>query len=426
MAITLNQLQPEPQQRVGRVVRKLVVIVAVVLTCVLSAHGTSTEKVLYAFQGVPDGSVPTSSLISDNAGNLYGTTSSGGTYGYGTVFKLSSTSGHWKETVLYSFSGASDGKYPYGGLVLDNAGNLYGTTLNGGLATCLCGAVFKLDPSGVESVILAFNDTDGERPAADLILDAQGNLFGTTSYGGAYGNGSVFELIPGSGGTWTEKVLYSFTSNSGDGSSPYGGLVFDKAGNLYGTTSSGGASGRYGVVFELKRSRNKWNESLLYQFTGGSDGGYPVAGLTFHGGKLYGTTEFGGIGVGVVFELQPVSGGWKETVLYTFQVHKDGNEPHAGLIFDKSGNAYGTTSRGGWRYCSSGCGAIFQLTPTSGGGWQETVLYRFNGRGVGDGEYPQGSRLLRDAKGQFYGTTSAGGGTGCNGIGCGVVFELFP
>jgi uncharacterized repeat protein (TIGR03803 family) len=420
----LTQLQ-QPQ-KVGRMVRKLIAIVAAVLTSVLLAHAASSEKVLYAFKNTPDGSNPGSSLIFDTAGNLYGTTDGGGTNGFGSVFKLSPASGHWHETLLYSFSGTPDGKYPFGGLVIDSAGNLYGTTAEGGNSTN-SGVVFKVDPSGAESVIYSFSGTDGSSPHDGLIFDAQGNLFGTTEFGGAYGNGAVFELMPGSGGAWTEKVLYSFIDNSGDGANPMAGLVLDKAGNLFGTTFSGGIGVGYGVVFELTRSGNNWNENLLYTFTGSSDGGAPLAGLTIHDGNLYGTTVRGGMGGGVVFELKAGSGGWTESVLYTFTGHPDGTEPYAGVIFDKSGNAYGTTAHGGWRYCTIGCGAIFKLAPKSGGGWQETVLYRFNGHGVGDGEYPSGSVLLQDPKGHLYGTASRGGrGTHCYGTGCGVVFELTP
>jgi len=198
------------------------------------------------------------------------------------------------------------------------------------------------------------------------------------------------------------------------------------AGNLYGTTEGGGNSPYDGIVFELKHSGNAWSESILYSFTGGSDGGRPFAGLTIRDGNLYGTTISGGSGGGgVVFELQPSSTGWTETVLYAFKGHPDGANPEAGVIFDQSGNLYGTTSFGGWRYCQIGCGTVFKLTPKSGGGWQETVLYRFNGRGVGDGENSDAG-LLQDAKGHLYGTTSVGGGAKSCPFGCGVVFELSP
>ncbi|HXR14712.1 MAG TPA: choice-of-anchor tandem repeat GloVer-containing protein [Terriglobales bacterium] len=429
MAIKLTQLRFD-YHKLWRTVFNSVISMAVVLTWVCGAKAAGTEKVLYSFRGTPDASIPTSNLISDDAGNLYGTTARGGIsdgyYGNGTVFKLSAVSGHWRETILYKFTGGSDGKEPSSGLIRDSAGNLYGTTQQGGSSSCGCGVVFKVDPSGAETVLYSFTATDGEYPTGGLIFDSHGDLFGTTTNGGTYGNGAVFELIPSSGGTWTEQVLYSFTNNSGDGATPVGGVVMDNAGNLYGATETGfNSSSINGIVFELKHSGSSWTESILYTFTGGSDGGRPFAGVTIRDGKLYGTTVSGGIGAGVVFELQPGSSGWTETVIYTFKGHPDGASPEAGVIFDKSGNLYGTTSNGGWRYCFVGCGTIFKLTPKSGGAWQETVLYHFNGRGVGDGENPEAS-LLRDAKDNIYGTTSLGGGAKSCPVGCGVVFELFP
>jgi uncharacterized repeat protein (TIGR03803 family) len=424
MAIALNHLQLQHQPKAGRAAWAIT-MVAVGLTSVLCAHAASSEKVLETFQGV-NGSFPESTLISDKAGNLYGTTTGGGVQGFGTVFKLSPESGHWRETILHRFSGTPDGKSPIGALVMDGAGNVYGTAPSGGNSTN-SGIVFKVDPSGTESVIYSFSESDGAAPYCALILDSKGDIFGTTQSGGAYGNGTVFELMPGSGGTWTQKVLYSFTDNSGDGANPYAGVVMDEAGNLYGTTYSGGSGVGNGVVFELQPSGDNWNESLLYTFTGGSDGGAPFGGLTIHGGDLFGTTVRGGIGAGVVFELTPGSGGWSESVAYTFTGHPDGEEPGAGVIFDKAGNAYGTTVHGGWRYCAIGCGTIFKLAPKSGGGWQETVLYRFNGRGVGDGEYPAGGILLGNSKDQLYGTASDGGSRAhCYRRGCGIVFELTP
>jgi uncharacterized repeat protein (TIGR03803 family) len=403
--------------------------VALALTWVYGANAASTEEVLYSFHGTPDASIPTSNLISDDAGNLYGTTARGGIsdgyYGNGTVFKLSPASGHWRETILYKFSGGSDGKYPSSGLIRDSAGNFYGTTSQGGSSSCGCGVVFEVDASGTLSVLYSFTQTGGEYPSGGLIFDARGDLFGTTQNGGAYGNGVVFELIPSSDGSWTEKVLYSFTNNSGDGANPETGVVRDNAGNLYGTTSYGGNNPGDGTVFELRHSGSGWTESILYSFTGGADGSRPFAGLTIHDGKLYGTTIAGGGGEGVVFELQSGSSGWTEAVIYAFKGHPDGASPEAGVIFDKSGNLYGTTYSGGWRYCFIGCGTIFKLTPKSGGGWQETVLYHFNGRGVSDGENSEAS-LLRDAKGHLYGTTPVGGAAKRCPSGCGVVFELSP
>jgi len=428
MAMMLTQLQFK-RQSFWRTVFNAIITVALALTWVCGANAASTEQVLYSFHGTPDASIATSNLISDDAGNLYGTTARGGIsdgyYGNGTVFKLSPASGHWRETILYKFTGGSDGKYPSSGLIRDSAGNFYGTTSQGGSSSCGCGVVFKLDPSGTETALYSFTQTDGEYPSGGLIFDAHGDFFGTTSNGGAYGNGVVFELIANSDDTWTETVLYSFTNNSGDGANPETGVVMDNAGNLYGTTESGGNNPGDGIVFELKHSGSSWTESILYSFTGGADGSRPFDGLTIHGSRLYGTTIAGGSGEGVVFELQSGSSGWTETVIYAFKGHPDGASPEAGVIFDKSGNLYGTTDSGGWRYCFIGCGTIFKLTPKSGGGWQETVLYHFNGRGVSDGENPEAS-LLRDAKGHLYGTTSVGGAAKSCPEGCGVVFKLSP
>ena len=308
MAVMLTQLQFE-RHKLWRDVFNAIIIMVVVLTWVCGAKAASTEKVLYSFRGTPNASIPTSNLISDDAGSLYGTTERGGIsdgyYGNGTVFKLSPTSSHWRETILYKFSGGSDGKYPSSGLIRDNAGNFYGTTLEGGSSSCGCGVVFEVDSGGTVTVLYSFTQTDGENPSGGLIFDSRGDLFGTTQNGGAYGNGVVFELIPSSDGSWTEKVLYSFTDNSGDGANPETGVVMDNAGNLYGTTESGGNSPYNGTVFELKHTGSGWTESILYAFTGGADGGRPFAGLTIHKGNLYGTTISGGSGAGVVFELQP-------------------------------------------------------------------------------------------------------------------------
>ena len=253
--------------------------------------------------------------------------------------------------MLYSFTG-SDGSEPFAGLIADSSGNLYGTTQSGG-ASGGHGVVFKLSPSGTETVLHTFTGgSDGGIPRAGLIADTGGNLYGTTAGGGASNAGTVFKLSP----SGTETVLYSFTGS--DGSGPFAGLIADSSGNLYGTTQSGGASGGHGVVFKLSPGGT---ETVLYSFTGGSDGGTPRAGLIADSsGNLYGTTQFGGpgcggVGCGVVFKLSP-SG--TETVLYSF-TGSDGSGPFPGLIADSSGNLYGTTLSGG---ASGGHGVVFKLT----------------------------------------------------------------
>jgi uncharacterized repeat protein (TIGR03803 family) len=345
------------------------------------ADGSWTESVLYSFCSLSkcaDGAVPSASLIFDETGNLYGTAFLGGAHDFGAVFKLTpNADGSWTESVLHTFAGGTDGAYPYANLIFDRTGNLYGTTYGG--ADDL-GTVFKLTPnsdgSWTESVIYNFTGgTDGAWPYASLIFDQTGNLYGATSEGGDRSScvndncGVVFELMPNANGTWTESVLYRFGGKHGEW--PYGGLIFDQAGNLYGTTEFGGNLSQClygcGVVFELTRQKDgSWAESVLYSFSG-RDGRYPLAGLIFDAaGNLYGTTVLGGdhslcggSSCGVVFKLVPNSNGkWIETVLHPF-LDRPGVGPYAGLIFDASGNLYGTTVGDG----TSTFGSVFEITP---------------------------------------------------------------
>jgi uncharacterized repeat protein (TIGR03803 family) len=274
------------------------------------------ETVIHKFTATPDGFFPESLLVEDAAGNLYGTAYLGGTNGLGAVFKIDATG---SETVLYSFTGGSDGCFPDPGVSLDLSGNLYGVTLNGGAGFCDSGAgvVFKLDPAGNETVLHTFGGGDGANPYSVLIFDSEGNLYGTTQNGGTSegcgfsGCGTVFELSPQQNGSWSETVLYSFCSLSecADGERPMSGpLARDFAGNLYGTTLFGGKLDD-GVVFKLDASGN---ETVLHAFTGGSDGAFPVPGLTMDSaGNLYGATDEGGdacapkFTCGVVFEITP-------------------------------------------------------------------------------------------------------------------------
>ncbi|MGB8889401.1 MAG: choice-of-anchor tandem repeat GloVer-containing protein [Candidatus Korobacteraceae bacterium] len=436
--------------KVSGMLKAALTIIAVTLFA-SSARAATRETILHSFNdNGSDGYFPFASLISDAAGNLYGTTEGGGIHscnGFasdcGTVFELSPRQGGgWSEKVLHSFNG-TDGANPEASLIFDAAGNLYGTTASGGIHACNghpnnCGTVFKLSPNShggwTESVLHSFgNGADGIYPVAGLIFDAAGNLYGTTENGGVHNCnggsycGTVFELSPNQGGGWTEKVLHSF-GNGTDGYGPEAGVVFDAAGNLYGTTENGGIHNR-GTVFEMSpRGGGGWSETVLHSFGNGEDGIYPVAGLIFDAaGNLYGTTEEGGIGrecpyggCGTVFELTPTEGGgWTEKNLHNFGVEeRDGTYPSAGLIFDAAGNLYGTTGIGG-AYCSIGCGTVFELTPTGGGDWIETVLHSF-GNGT-DGYYPYSSLIL-DAAGNLYGTTEDGGIHGVYGI----VFEITP
>jgi uncharacterized repeat protein (TIGR03803 family) len=302
----------------------------------------------------------------DSAGNLYGTTYNGGSTGNGTVFKRDAAG---NETVLYSFKGMSngDGANPQAGLVLDSVGNLYGTTTYGGTAGG--GTAFKLDPAGTETVLHSFGAaaTDGTHPIAGLIMDGRGNLYGTTYDGGTQGSGTVFKVDPAG----TETVLHNFTGNNGassnDGGAPYAGLIMDSKGTLYGTTEVGGTGNGSGTVFELAPKSGRVTVLFSSGSVNGSlDGVFPHGELAIDSkGNLYGTTYVGGSTYsGVVFKVVPKTG--QETVLYNFTgINGDGSNPQGALITDSAGKLYGTTTRGGQISggCSSGCGTVFVVTP---------------------------------------------------------------
>jgi uncharacterized repeat protein (TIGR03803 family) len=333
-----------------------------------------------------------SNVIFDSAGNLYGTTQGGGggncaSFGCGTVFELSPASGGtWTFTILYSFTGGTDGQAPAAGLVLDSGGNLYGTTQNGGgSAACAdgCGTVFQLLPAGggtwTETVLHRFSGgIDGSQPVAGLLLDSAGNLYGTAASGGASTAGVVFKLTHSSNG-WNETVLHNFIGT--DGQYPESALIRDSAGRLYGTTAQGGAHSA-GVVYRLAPTSSGWRIALLHDFTGGSDGYLPVGTLTFDAaGSLYGSTQGGGnkkvnLGSGLVYRLSRSGNTWRETVLHTFTGGTDGGLPSAGVTFDAHGNLCGATYGGVPAGCDSfyGCGQIFQLNQ-SAGKWSLGNLY---------------------------------------------------
>ncbi len=353
----------------------------------------------YSFKG-QDGAAPTATLIQDAAGNLYGTASSGGSYGLGVVFKLSTAN---QETVLHTFTGP-DGATPNGKLALDRAGNLYGTTSAGG--TSGLGTVFKIDASGTETVLHSFTgNPDGASPYAGLIIDGSGNLYGTTEAGGTSNSGTVF----GIDANGTEAVLHSFAGEPTDGADPKAGITLDTAGNLYGTTFTGGSHG-YGTVFEIDTANS---ETVLYNFSDLADGANPFGGLTLDAnGVLYGTTENGGKASG----NEPIGGPYLDrpygcckgvvysmdgsafSVLYTFTGGNDGGMPTAALVLS-GGVLYGTTLSGG----PANRGTAFSVTVVTG---SESVLHGFTGKS--DGGTP-GAGLLLDSNGSLYGATEGGG-----------------
>ncbi len=402
-------------------------IVAVTVLGTATRSAAQQESVLYSFE-YTHGSSPNAGVTFDAAGNLYGTTYWGGVDEIGSAFELSpKAGGGWAEKVLHTFGTGTDGSNPsYGGLIFDAAGNLYGETFYGGAYSE--GMVFELSPKAgggwTEKVLHNFgNGTDGSNPVGGLIFDGAGNLYGTAQHGGPYGGGSAFELTPKAGGGWTETVLHNF-GNGTDGSQSSGGVIFDAAGNLYGTTWVGGAYGA-GIVFELTpKAGGGWAEKVLHNFGNGTDAANAQASLIFDAaGNLYSTTSYGGTnGDGTVFELTPkAGGGWFEKVLHSFGSGTDGINPVDGnVIFDAAGNLYGTTFQGGI-YGSSGYdgeGTLFELSPKAGGGWAERVLHNF-GNGT-DGGLPL-SGMIFDAAGNLYGTTAIGGA-----YNQGTVYEVTP
>ncbi len=423
-------------------IRAALTLAAITFSLAVSVQA-QTESILHNFNNGATGGSPFAGLLMDSAGNLYGTTEFGGSPNHpsdqGVVYRLTLSGGHWQETVL--------GDFPMelgtvAGLVQDAAGNLYGVSTYGGVtAPCPafglqgCGTVFELSPTSSgqwkRTQLYAFTGgADGALPLATLVFDAAGNLYGTTGFGGdttcdsPSGCGVVFRLSPGSSGTWTESVLHAFTHVS-DGGLPKGPVVFDTAGNLYGTTAE--SSPGFGIVYELSPTTSgPWTETILYTFTAGADGAEPFGGLIFDpSGNLYGTTyEAGNLadcskqGCGTVYELSPASGGgWTETTIHTFTGGTDGDNPQAGLVRDAAGNLYGTTATGGSTHKA---GIVFELSPGSGGTWTEKILHAFQGPTT-DGQNPGYGPLILDATGNLYSTTAAGGT-----LGYGIVYKIRP
>jgi uncharacterized repeat protein (TIGR03803 family) len=412
------------------------VLLIFTLSLLVAGSLASAQKatVLYSFHtDGKDGYAPYAGLVFDASGNLYGATSTGGVYNGGTIFELSpNVNGGWTRKILHQFTLYGRGGYnPEGNLILDAEGNLYGTTVYGGSLNL--GTVFELVParggSWKEKVLYSFGsyDSDGVLPYAGVTFDAAGNLYGTTVRGGTEclgsGCGTVFELSPTAGGGWKEKILYRFQLNGVDGISPIGGVVLDTAGNLYGTASQGGGpqcvgddgGPGCGTVFKLTPNADgSWTQTVIYAFGGSSsDGIYPYSGLVFDkAGNLYGTTYEGGTSYqGTVFELTPQAGGtWAEEIAHSFRV---GNAPYAGITVDAEGNLYGTTTQS----TTTTGGTVFQLRPNAQGSWSETLLHTFHGN---DGSGPFAGVIL-DKAGNVYGATVYGGANGG-----GTVFKITP
>jgi hypothetical protein len=404
-----------------------------------TSPGAARESILHSFTGSPDGAWPNAGrLVFDRAGNLYGTTITGGSgncryrgkaRGCGVVFELvRAKSGQWNERVLYSFKNLDDGAVPYATLTIDRHGNIYGVTTAGGNRGCPprvwnqpgCGTAFELTHGQAKwrkrTIHVFSGGVDGGHPAAGPVLDSSGNLYGTAHCGGVYscyglgsGAGVFFMLQNNGAGTWRENVLHIFGQERGDGAYPGGDLAPKGARTIYGTTA--------GSVYEMTRTpKSQWRETTLFLFTPNSpDGFLPVGGLVFDAaGNLYGATYGGGNftcsqGCGVVFELTPsASGGWSETVLHTFSGGSDGALPEAGLAMDSHGRLDGTTVNGGDLGCNNGggCGVVFRVRPM-GTASTETVLHTFEG-GTTDGWLPL-SAVTLDTAGDIYGTTQFGG-----------------
>jgi uncharacterized repeat protein (TIGR03803 family) len=416
----------------------LLFLISMVLSLFLPAQPAQAQayQVIHNFTGGADGASPFSGLTIDAAGNLYGTAEEGGTQdgvcsrGCGTVFQMKPLGSGWVFSLLDIFPRWTYGSNPYGGVIRDAIGNIYGTSANGGRGA---GNVFKLTPSSTvprsviapwtQNTLYQFNfGADGKNPYAALTLDAAGNLYGTTLNGGDAGYGTVFELAPFDGG-WAESVIHSFAGGN-DGANPYAGVVLDSEGNLYGTTPYGGAY-NCGVVFQLSPSGSDWAETIIHSFRPDDGNGCnPLQGVILDTvGNLYGTTNIasGYFNYATVFELTPSDGRWGFTLLYTipfptrpnYSCYETG-APAGSMAMDGAGNLYGTTQGAG----EYGYGSIFKLTQ-SNGTWNYTTLHNFQDNGV-DGFVPCGGVTL-DASGKLYGTTFRGGPEFY-----GTVFEITP
>jgi uncharacterized repeat protein (TIGR03803 family) len=385
--------------------RKILLVAGVFMLVQSGAVAASTESVLYSFSG-GDGSMPSAGLVFDGSGNLYGTTQNGGVYGFGSVFELTpAQGGGWTESVLYSFTGGLDGSGPVSSLIFDTAGNLYGTTAYGG--TYGDGTAFELVNSSnvwTLNTLWSFGSGDGILPEGALAFDKKGNLYGTLDSSGSQNAGAVFELTP-HGGSWTAKILHNFGGTHG--SRPWAGVTLDGAGNVYGTTLyDGPGEAGAGIVFKLARVGGKWNYSVIHDFNKGGGGG-PFGGVVFDpAGNLYGTTYGEGSCLATVYKLAPVKKGpWKIRVLHKF-TGGDGCQIYGPVTIDSTGNLYGATNAGG----TNNAGTVFELTPSGKGHYVTQILYDF--QGSPDGANPLFMGVVLDGGGNIYGTTFSGGTSG--------------
>jgi uncharacterized repeat protein (TIGR03803 family) len=404
----------------------VLIVAIVVFTFSAAAVAADTQTTLYTFTGYGDGGQPEGGLIADADGNLYGTTAGGGAYYDGTVFELSPNgNGRWTETVLYSFAGgdAGDGSTPLG-IVFDGQGNIFGLTQFGGTNddVCNCGTVFELSPNSnggwAETVLYTFVVGGGLVPMGAPALGADGSIYSTTSEGGEYNDGVIFQLSRNSDGGWTYKTIFDFSQTAGR--VPLTGVILDSAGSLYGVAQGSGGPNKMGkgTVYRLSKVPWGWTYTLLYTFQG-PGGAYPLGNLVFDStGNLYGTTSQGGAtNNGTVFEVSPTTKGqWKLSILHDFTGGSDGGGPWAGLTIDSTGNLYGVTAGS-----STILSTAFELSRSSAGIWKFQVL--------ADLPYSNGyfnlAPFLRDAAGNLYNVMTGGGGGNCHG-GCGFVYELSP
>jgi uncharacterized repeat protein (TIGR03803 family) len=410
------------------------VLYIALIALAVSANAWAGEKVLLRFNGT-DGQNPSGNMVADKDGNLYGVTAVGGVgcapNGCGLVFRLSKVSGVWKETVLHKFTGGNDGYYP-NSLVLDSAGNVYGTTMNGGGrgGPCNqgtdCGVVFQLTPVATgtwpEKILYRFGGGNGVGPDA-LAFDSHGNLYGTTRNGGGGsatcaptgGCGVLFELTPTASVPWTLTAVHVFPYDSSDDPGLPMGLAIGAGDVIYVTTDIG--------IVQFTPGTSGWTSSVVHSFNGGADGYSPSgAAILDAAGNLYGATGSGGsLNRGIVYELSPGSGGgWTESILYSFGAGSDGRGADSQLAFDAAGYLYGATMYGGGtagKCTPNGCGTIFKLTPSSSVPWTESLPVRFVGT---NGAWPAGGLVL-NTDGNLYGTASEGGAPYY-----GVLFEVTP